>query len=79
MCGVLFSWAITQQFMIDITDKSVKKNVNESALVQKMMDDLVPFGIIVNGVDEFNPSVDKTIEIDVDLASMTKVGEIRFF
>lgn len=53
MCCVLFAWASVQQYFIDLTDKDIKKSIQETAM-DKYMDDLVPFGIIDDGIEEFS-------------------------
>lgn len=52
MCCVLFAWLTTQQYFIDITDKNIGHDVRESML-DKIMEDMIPFGIIDNGIEEF--------------------------
>lgn len=62
MCCVLFAWATGQQYFIDLTDKDVRANVRESTM-EELMNDIMPFGIIDNGIEEFsgyNPITDKT-------------------
>lgn len=59
MCCVLFAWATVQQYFIDLTDKDVKKNMQEH-LYNQYMDDLLPFGFIDDGLgDVFNPMADE--------------------
>lgn len=53
MCCVLFAWASTQQYFIDLTDRDVRKNVQES-LIDELMEDLIPFGLFDNGIVEFD-------------------------
>jgi len=52
MCCVLFAWASVQQYFIDLVGKDVKSNVRE-ALIDDLMADLLPFGIIDDGIEEF--------------------------
>lgn len=52
MCCVLFAWATVQQYFIDLTDKDVRKNVRAS-LEEDIMESLLPFGIVDDGVEEF--------------------------
>lgn len=53
MCCVLFAWASGQQYFIDLTDRDIRKNVQES-LIDDIMEDLLPFGFIDNGMVEFD-------------------------
>lgn len=49
MCSVLFAWAMSQQFMIDVTNGDIGQHLRESNLMDQIMSDLVPFGIIDDG------------------------------
>lgn len=53
MCCVLFAWASTQQYFIDLTDRDISKNIRDS-MAEQMMEDLLPFGIFDNGIVEFD-------------------------
>lgn len=53
MCCVLFAWASTQQYFIDLTDRDVSKSIRDS-MAEQMMEDLLPFGIFDNGIVEFD-------------------------
>jgi hypothetical protein len=55
MCCVLFSWAMNQQYMKDVTDKDVNMNVLEDMRLREQMEDVMAFGIIDDGIDVFNP------------------------
>lgn len=49
MCLVLFSWLSNQSFFKDLTEIHTLNQLRDKA--EEMMEDLLPFGIIDNGVD----------------------------
>lgn len=51
MCCVLFAWATVQQYFIDITDKDIKKNLQDTMLAH-YMEDMLPFGFIDDGMGD---------------------------
>lgn len=53
MCCVLFAWASTQQYFIDLTDRDISRSIRDS-MAEQMMEDLLPFGIFDNGIVEFD-------------------------
>lgn len=59
MCCVMFAWASGQQYFIDLVDRDIRKSVQES-LFDEIMEDILPFGFIDNGIEEFDGS--QTIE-----------------
>jgi hypothetical protein len=58
MCCVLFAWASSQQYIIDLIDKDVRQNVRED-LIHDMMEELLPFGIIDDGIEVFRGVEDR--------------------
>lgn len=57
MCCVIFSWAVTQPYLIDAIDRDIKKSVNESDAAKAMMEDMLPFGfVVISGDDELEPN-----------------------
>jgi hypothetical protein len=56
MCCVLFAWASVQDYFIEITNRDVKRDVRDY-MMEEIMEDLLPFGIIDNGFETFSPSI----------------------
>lgn len=53
MCCVMFAWATTQQYFIDMTDRDARKRVMEEA-ESRAYDDLAPFGMIESEMGTFD-------------------------
>lgn len=53
MCCVLFAWASVQDYFIALTDKDVKKEIID-ALSDSIMNDLMPFVIIDDGIESYS-------------------------
>ena len=51
MCCVLFAWATVQQYFIDLTDRDIKKTMQNS-MMEAVMEDLMPFGFIDDGLGD---------------------------
>ena len=51
MCLVLFAWLSNQEFFKDITDNNTMRMMKERS-DEDMFNELPPFGIIDNGIDE---------------------------
>jgi hypothetical protein len=52
MCCVLFAWASVQDYFIDLVNRDVKKDINDG-MYDDVMNELLPFGIIDDGIDEY--------------------------
>lgn len=53
MCCVLFAWASVQDYFIDLVSRDIKKDVSEQ-LYDDVMNELMPFGIIDDGIEEYS-------------------------
>lgn len=60
MCCVLFSWASVQQYVIDLISRDVKVDVKEH-MMDQIMEDILPFGIIDDGHEVFAPSFSEPV------------------
>lgn len=58
MCCVLFAWASVQDYFIDLVNRDVKKDVNDG-MYDDIMNELLPFGIIDDGIDEYALGIDE--------------------
>jgi hypothetical protein len=51
MCMVLFSWLTTNTFFKDLTNVDIRDNLYNSQM-RMIENDLTPFGLVVNGLEE---------------------------
>jgi hypothetical protein len=58
MCLVIFSWLVAQDYFKEMTDNDVRKRIYEEQKNQ-IEQDMSPFGFISDGLDEFEPIIDK--------------------
>jgi len=65
---VLFGWLSEQQFFKHLTDNNTLAHLRERTQ-EEIMDDLLPFGVVSNGVDEFeDPGTSEDWGGDTDMA-----------
>ena len=57
MCLVLFSWATSQEYFKELTDLNIKKHILQ-AREESYEQDLVPFGVIDDGIEKEETFVD---------------------
>lgn len=67
MCCVLFAWASVQDYFIDMVNRNVKRDVLDS-LEDAAMAELLPFGIISDGIEEYAIGMS-----DLDMFNMSGV------
>ena len=58
MCLVIFSWLVAQEYFKEMTDNDIRKRIYEEQKNQ-IDQDMAPFGFISDGLDEFEPIIDK--------------------
>ena len=58
MCLVMFGWLINQQYFKDLTSQDLHL-VMQDRMAQQVEEDICPFGIIENGLDDDDPTVVK--------------------
>ena len=61
MCLVIFSWLVAQPYFKEMTDNDVRKRIYEEQKNQ-IEQDMSPFGFISDGLDDFEPIIDKNSE-----------------
>jgi hypothetical protein len=61
MCLVIFAWLVAQDYFKEMTDNDVRKRIYDEQKNQ-IEQDMSPFGFIVDGLDDFEPIMDKNSE-----------------
>ncbi len=59
MCLVIYAWLVVQDYFKELTDQDVRKKLYEEK-ENEIMQDMAPFGFIVDGINDQSSFVDNT-------------------
>ena len=78
MCLVLFAWLSDQQYFKDMTDINTLRKLKERS-EHEMMEDLLPFGVFDDGLDDVQVEVDSSGRLSFDVDDMVRTSNYERF